>query len=249
MSGNGVENVPSGANWTTGFPKAMLDVPGFKGCCGGFLKFSYVVSAPLHMKGFFEFWESSRASWADRIAVTIDLFVHLALWFVALALEIWVNTQTHKGHALLSELAYASLWGLIVALIGIVIAQVFAMTAGGQEAGRLFPTTYAAIVGGAYASITFSILWCITQVQVWPELSAQYVDAPGLDDALKIQRHMVLWAMALKFVAVVTLAKNASFWGPCVVDENQSAADQKSQYMKQMGVTSTGALASQIGGV
>ena len=89
----------------------------------------------------------------------------------------------------------------------------------------------------------------ITQVQVWPELSAQYVDAPGLDDALKIQRHMVLWAMSLKLVAVVTLAKNASFWGPCVVDENQSAADQKSQYMKQMGVTSTGALASQIGGV
>jgi hypothetical protein len=249
MSGNGVENVPSGAKWTTGFPKAMLDVPGFKGCCGGFLKFSYVVSAPLHMKGFFEFWESSRASWADRIAVTIDLLVHLALWFVALGLEIWVNTQTHKGHALLSELALASLWGLIVALIGIGVAQIFAMTAGGQEAGRLFPTTYAAIVGGAYASITFSILWCITQVQVWPELSAQYVDAPGLDDSLKLQRHMVLWAMALKFVAVVTLAKNASFWGPCVVDENQSAADQKSQYMKQMGVTATGALASQIGGV
>jgi len=249
MSGNGVENVPSGAKWTTGFPKAVLDVPGFKGCCGGFMKFSYVVSAPLHMKGFFEFWESSRASWADRIAVTIDLLVHLALWFVALALEIWVNTQSHKGHALLSELAMSSLWGLIVALIGIVIAQIFAMTAGGQEAGRLFPTTYGAIVGGAYASIVFNILWALTQIAVWPELSAQYVDTgPGSDDdALKIQRHMVLWAMSLKIVAVVTLAKNASFWGPCVVDEQQSAADQKSQYMKQMGVTSTGALASQIG--
>ena len=251
MSGGGVENVPSGAKWTTGFPKAMLDVPGFKGCCGGFLKFSYVVSAPLHMKGFFEFWESSRASWADRIAVTIDLLVHLALWFVALGLEIWVNTQSHKGHALLSELAMASLWGLIVALIGIVIAQIFAMTAGGQEAGRLFPTTYGAIVGGAYASIVFSILWAITQVMVGPEFSAQYVDhGPGSDDdALKIQRHMVLWAMSLKIVAVVTLAKNASFWGPCVVDEQQSAMDQKAQYMKQMGVTATGALASQIGGV
>jgi hypothetical protein len=244
-----IENVPSGAKWTTGIPKGMLDVPGFKGCCGGFFKFSYVVSAPLHMKGFFEFWESSRASWADRIAVTIDLFAHLGLWFVALALEIWVNSQSHKGHALLSELAMASLWGLIVALIGIVIAQVFAMTAGGQEAGRLFPTTYAAIVGGAYASIVFSILWAITQVQVWPELSLQYVDAPGLDDALKVQRHMVLWAMSLKIVAVVTLVKNASFWGPCVVDEQQSAAEQKSQYMKQMGVTATGSLASQIGGV
>ena len=246
-----VENVPSGAKWTTGFPKGMLDVPGFKGCCGGFLKFSYVVSAPLHMKGFFEFWESSRASWADRIAVTIDLLVHLALWFVALGLEIWINTQSHKGHALLSELAMASLWGLIVALIGIVIAQIFAMTAGGQEAGRLFPTTYGAIVGGAYASIVFSILWALTQVMVAPEFSAQYTDTgPGSDDdALKIQRHFVLWAMSLKIVAVVTLAKNASFWGPCVVDEMQSAADQKNQYMKQMGVTSTGALASQIGGV
>jgi len=244
-----VENVPSGAKWTTGFPKGMLDVPGFKGCCGGFLKFSYVVSAPLHMKGFFEFWESSRASWADRIAVTIDLLVHLALWFVALGLEIWINTQSHKGHALLSELAMASLWGLIVALIGIVIAQIFAMTAGGQEAGRLFPTTYGAIVGGAYASIVFSILWALTQVMVAPEFSAQYTDTgPGSDDdALKIQRHFVLWAMSLKIVAVVTLAKNASFWGPCVVDEMQSAADQKAQYMKQMGVTSTGALASQIG--
>tara|TARA_Y100000768_G_scaffold20851_1_gene14258 strand:+ start:2896 stop:3120 length:225 start_codon:yes stop_codon:yes gene_type:complete len=56
MSNSGVENVPSGAKWTTGFPKGILDVPSFKGCCGGFFKFSYVVSAPLHMKGFFEFW-------------------------------------------------------------------------------------------------------------------------------------------------------------------------------------------------
>jgi len=244
----GVENVPSGAKWSTGFPKGILDVPGFKGCCGGFMKFSYVVSAPLHMKGFFEFWESSRASWADRLAVTIDLLVHLALWFTALALEIWVNSQSHKGGGFLSELAMASLWALITALIGIVIAQIFAMTAGGQEAGRLFPTTYGAIVGGAYASIVFSIMWAIHSA-AWTAMTDQYEDDPSHDDALKLQRHMVLWAMSLKIIAVVTLAKNASFWGPCVVDENQSAADQKSQYMKQMGVTSTGALAAQIGGV
>ena len=80
-------------------------------------------------------------------------------------------------------------------------------------------------------------------------LRAQYVDAPDWYDALKLQRHMVLWAMSLKIIAVVCLAKNASFWGPCVVDEQQSYADQKAQYMKQMGVTATGALASQIGGV
>lgn len=140
----------------------------------------------------------------------------------------------------------ASLWGLITALIGIVIAQVFAMTAGGQEAGRLFPTTYAAIVGGTYVSIMFSLLWLVTQPAMWSELTAQY---SGGDDNLKLQRHMVLWSLALKSIAVVCLNKNASFWGPCVVDEQQSAADQKSQYLKQMGVTSTGALAAQIGGV
>lgn len=140
----------------------------------------------------------------------------------------------------------ASLWALITALIGIVIAQVFAMTAGGQEAGRLFPTTYSAIVGGAYASIMFSFLWLMTQPAIWPELTAQY---SGSGDDLKVQRHMVLWSLALKAIAVVCLAKNASFWGPCVVDEQQSAADQKAQYLKQMGVTSTGALAAQIGGV
>tara|TARA_B100000459_G_scaffold137878_1_gene95287 strand:+ start:910 stop:1335 length:426 start_codon:yes stop_codon:yes gene_type:complete len=140
----------------------------------------------------------------------------------------------------------ASLWGLITALIGIVIAQVFAMTAGGQEVGRLFPTTYAAIVGGTYASIVFSFLWLMTQPAVWPELTAQY---SGGDDNLKLQRHMVLWSLTLKTIGVVCLKKNASFWGPCVVDEQQSAADQKAQYLKQMGVTSTGALAAQIGGV
>lgn len=193
--------------------------------------------------------ESSRASWVDRIAVAVDLLVHLSLWFVALGLELWVNGQSDKGHSLLSELATASLWALTTALVGIVIAQVFAMTAGGQEAGRLFPTTYAAIVGGTYTSIVFSLLWAITQVSVWPELSAQYMDNPELDDKLKDQRHMMLWSLALKIIAVVCLAKNASFWGPCVVDEQQCVSDQKAQYMKQMGVTSTGALAAQIGGV
>ena len=200
------------------------------------------------MKGFFEFWESSRASWADRIAVTIDLLVHLALWFVALALEIWVNTQSHKGHALLSELATPA--------CGPSSSRSSASHRADLRDDRRWPGGGPPLPNDLRRHRRRRLRvdrlqhpLGITQVQVWPELSAQYVDAPGLDDALKIQRHMVLWAMALKFVAVVTLAKNASFWGPCVVDENQSAADQKSQYMKQMGVTSTGALASQIGGV
>lgn len=223
-------------------PNGVLHIPGFKGCCAGFMKFSYVISAPLHMKGFFAFWESDRATWADQIAVTTDLILHLATWFIALTLEIWCNMEKLRGHALLAELQTASLWGLIAALIGIVVAQLFAMTSGGQEVGRLFPTTYAAIVGGAYASIAFSLLWAITQVSVWPELSLQYQDDNANDNALQVQRQCMLWALALKIVAVVTLKKNASFWGPCTIDMAEENADRKSQYMKNMGITASGAL-------
>ena len=224
----------------------LIDIPGFKGCCGGFMKFSYVISAPLHMKGFWEFWATDKATWADRIAVTVDLFTHLALWITALVLEIWCSAQSHKGSGMLAELQGAALWGLIVALIGIAIAQIFAMTGGGQEAGKLFPTTYAAIVGGAYASITFSVLWTI-QSAGWTAMTTQYDDDPALDDALKHQRQCMLWALALKIIAVVALIKNADFWGPCTTDSGKEAKEQQVLHMKTMGVTSSGAMTAQIG--
>ena len=61
------------------------------------------------------------------------------------------------------------------------------------------------------------------------------------------QRQCMLWAMTLKFLAVVTLKQNAAFWGPCTTDSGKEAKEQHALAMKQMGVTSTGALAAQIG--
>ena len=245
-----VKNMGSGAEFNTvPFVRNMIpDIPGFKGCCGGFMKFSYVISAPLHMKGFFEFWaKDHKYAFLDRVAVTFDLLIHLAAWFVALGLEIWANTQENRGTEILAEINMVALWSLIVALSGILVAQAFAMTAGGQEAGKLFPTTYAAIVGGAYASIAFSLLWALTQVGAFPEMTNQYEDHPDLDDALKHQRQCMLWALALKIIAVVTLIKNADFWGPCTTDSGKEAKEQQQLHMKSMGVTASGTMTAQIG--
>ena len=243
-----VKNMGSGAEFNqVPFVRNMLpDMPGFKGCCGGFMKFSYVISAPLHMKGFWEFWASETSTWADKLASSVDLLVHLALWFTALGLEIWCCLEKNRGHEMLQELQTSSLWALIVALCGIVIAQIFAMTAGGQEAGKLYATTYAAIVGGAYASIAFTLLWAI-QSAGWTQMANQYLHDPTTSEELKVQRQCMLWAMTLKFLAVVTLKQNAAFWGPCTTDSGKEAKEQHALAMKQMGVTSTGALAAQIG--
>lgn len=208
----------------------------YLGCFSNKLKFSYVISAPLHMKGFWEFWaKDHKYAFLDRMAVTADLLIHLAAWFVPLFLEIWANSQSNRGHPMLSELNMVSLWALIVALCGIGLAQFFAMMAGGQEAGKLFPTTYAAIVGGAYTSIIMSILWII-QSTGWAAMAAQYSEDPDLDDNLKVQRHAVLWCIALKTCAVVTLKKNADFWGPCVSDPVKEAQEQTVQYYNQNGM-------------
>ena len=69
MSGNGVENVPSGAKWTTGFPKAILDVPGFKGCCGGFIDPLADVTEPVTDDTQFE----ASAGLTQQTANSVDL--------------------------------------------------------------------------------------------------------------------------------------------------------------------------------
>ena len=234
-----VQNAKSGQAFNqllpgTGLSKVKL--PDFLGCCGNMFKFSYVISAPLHMKGFFEFWaKDHKYAFLDRVAVTFDLLIHLAAWFVALGLEIWANTQENRGTEILAELNMVALWCLIVALSGILVAQAFAMMAGGQEAGKLFPSTYGVIVGGAYSSIMFSLLWLIYSVS-WPAMVAQYSDHPDHDDNLKSQRHVTMWALALKTCAVVTLKQNAAFWGPCVIDESKETQEKTAQYYRENGM-------------
>ena len=234
-----VTNVKSGQSFNQLLPgsgMSKVKLPDFLGCCGNAFKFSYVISAPLHMKGFFEFWaKDHKYAFLDRVAVTFDLLIHLAAWFVALGLEIWANTQENRGTAILAEVNMVALWSLIVALSGILVAQAFAMTAGGQEAGKLFPTTYGAIVGGAYTSILFSLMWLLHSFS-WAALANQYEDHPDLDDNLKSQRHVVMWAVALKTCAVVTLKQNAAFWGPCVIDETKENELKTAQYYRENGM-------------
>ena len=201
----------------------------YLGCIRGKFKFSYVVSAPLHMKGFFQFFAKRHAyHLADKFFVTVDLLSHLGAWIAALCLEIWINNQEDRGSALLTEVSKVSLWALIVAWTGIAIASLFALF--GQEAGKLFASTYAVIVGGAYTSIMMSLVW-ILQSASWAAMVAQYDDS-SLGDDLKTQRHYVLWSFALKICAVVCLKQNAAFWGPAIVDEAKEKAEKAAQWWR-----------------
>ena len=197
-----------------------LAMPELTGCCGGWLKLSYVISAPLHFKGFAEFWGSKSVGCTNKLAVTFDLVFHLGFWIVPLVMEIWGN-GLNKGPFLVKELYAASMWSLIVAFIGILIAQFFAMLWGGQDAGRLFPSTYGLIVGGAYASILFSVLY----YQMALTAVTGFTDSD--DDAhneLAQLRKQTLWTLVLKFFAVTTLKQNAAFWGPCSPDVTEEQA-------------------------
>jgi hypothetical protein len=220
---------------TNEFHNTWVEKTGF---CNNVVKFSYIISAPLHMKGFWQFWYKNRPYGnIDRIAVTFDLLIHLSVWIIPLVLELWCNGQDQKGDGVLKELMSASLWALIVALSGIAIAQFFAMLGGGQEAGKLFPTTYGAIVGGAYSSIVFTVLWAI-YATAWTAMNSQYVDNSPHDD-LKVQRQCMLWSLALKIFAVVTLVKNADFWGPCVVNPQEENKEKVVQFKENMAVAGT----------
>ena len=68
-----------------------------------------------------------------------------------------MSLQSNRGTYIHQELQMGSLWCLIVALIGILIAQLFGLME--QDVGKLYATTYAAIIGGGIASIIFSVLY------------------------------------------------------------------------------------------
>jgi hypothetical protein len=202
----------------------------YLGFFNGKVKFSYVVSAALHMHGFFQFWRKERQYWIiDKLFVTLDLVSHLACWIIPLILEIILQFKDNKGPEILAEVSMVSFWALVVGWIGIVLASFFALA--GQEAGKLFPSIYAVIVGGAYTSIVMSLVWLL-QSASWTAMVAQYDDS-SLGDDLKLQRHFVLWAIALKICAVVCLKQNAAFWGPAIKDVRKEEEEKKAQFYKQ----------------
>ena len=100
----------------------------------------------------------------------------------------------------------ASLWSLIVALIGLLIAQIFGLME--QDHGKLYATTYAAIIGGGIASIIFSVMYYMVTL-AWLGMPT------SPDNPVTSWRFMVYWCIALKTLAVTTAAQNAAFWGPC----------------------------------
>ena len=210
------------ATYFTSLPiQQNKQVPELSGCCGGWWKFSYIVSAPLHFKGFGEFWASEKNGVLNKLAVTCDLVFHLAFWVVPLVMEIW-GAYLNKGTFWHKEIQAASMWALITALIGILIAQLFAMIWGGQDAGRLFPSTYGLVVGGGYASIAFSCLYVLLATSAaWPAYILTDDDA---NDELAQLRKQTLWGIMLKFLAVTTAKQNAAFWGPCSPDVTEEQA-------------------------
>ena len=233
--GDYIRNGPSNDAFNkvgTILPGKLPDLPNFKGCCNGWFKLSYVISAPLHMKGVWEFWfKERRYPITEKVAVSADLVIHLALWFVPLVLEAYAFGQ-NMGHFHTKELQLASFWALITAIIGIVVAQVFAIFSGGQEAGRLFPSTYAAIVGGGYASILFTFLFIQYSMVATPE----YIASKDHDNKFTILRHIYLWSLVLKTVAVTCLKKNADFWGPCTTDVVKEKQEQWEQFKSSKGM-------------
>lgn len=135
-----------------------------------------------------------------------DLLLHLCFWFIPFGMELWMSLQSNRGTYIHQELQMGSLWCLIVALIGILIAQLFGLME--QDVGKLYATTYAAIVGGGIASIIFSVLY-------FSNGGAYLLLPTSPDDTVTTFRFMVYWCIALKTLAVATAMQNAAFWGPC----------------------------------
>ena len=215
-----------------------LAMPELTGCCGGWLKLSYVISAPLHFKGFAEFWGSKSVGCTNKLAVTFDLVFHLGFWVVPLIMEIWGN-GLNKGPFLVKELYAASMWSLITVWVGIVIAQVFAFW--GQDVGRLYPSTYGLIVGGANASILFSVLYYMQAVAgAVPGFTDTDDDA---HNEMAQLRKQTLWTIVLKFIAVATLKQNAAFWGPCSTDVVKEKQEQLEQTQMSTGYYKDGTMA------
>ena len=197
-----------------------------KGCCNGIFKFAYIVSAPLHHKGFYEFWGNPDLNIADKAAVAFDVFLHLCFWFVPFGFELWMSMEQGRGNHVMQEIQMGSLWCLIVALIGILIATLFGLME--QDVGKLYATTYAAIIGGGYASIIFSVLYILMAGSQWSMLlTATHESSPATT-----MRIMTYWCIALKTLAVVTATRNAAFWGPCKTTCEKEIEERNDRSMK-----------------
>lgn len=197
-----------GTLYTNGYGDVTKNV-----CCGAQgcpLNLSYIISAPLHYQGFYEFWKAADYCVGRPIAF-IDALLHVLLWVVVFIVDVWILSTGDMHHQWLRELQIGAVVCICLALFGLLVAQVFGWL--GQPAGKAWPTTVGLIMGGGMASLVFSIMLALSFSYAWPAL----LDATNPDaspPAVSI-RQLTITAIPLKIFALATTRANLDFWGSC----------------------------------
>ena len=170
----------------------------------GCLLMSYIVSAPLHFQGHGQFW--TRADWClGRFIALLDLFGHLGLWIAVFVLECWTFSFKTFGTDPLNDVRTGAFWCTFLVFLGLLMAVVYGAL--GQPAGKAWPTTVGMIVGGGVASLIFSFI-----LAMWS--GAVVLDADE-ERTVESVRHVTLWLVALKTLALAVVNANINFWGAC----------------------------------
>ena len=183
-------------------------------CCWNNFNLSYIISAPFHFQGYYEFWHA--ADYAGRAIATIDLILHLCLWAAVLVLDSWIVSKGDAADAadlnikLSRDLEVAALVSTCLVFAGLLVAQFFG--AMGQPAGKAFPTTVALVVGGGLASLIFTVMDLVSGVGV--DAVPYAIETAEGTDAASMRRGMV-WLVGLKVLALATAQANIAFWGAC----------------------------------
>tara|TARA_B110001452_G_scaffold177050_1_gene148490 strand:- start:262 stop:1086 length:825 start_codon:yes stop_codon:yes gene_type:complete len=180
-------------------------------CCGNACAFnlSYIISAPLHYQGYFEFFKS--ADCFGAIVAISDVLIHLLHWVAALVLDCWIASIADLGHQWMRDLHNGALICLGIALFGLLVAQVFGWL--GQPAGKAWPSTVGMIMGGGIASTVFSVMFCLSFSFAVPAVLA--ATDPEADPPYVSVRYCSLANVAIKIIALATTRANIDFWGSC----------------------------------
>lgn len=182
---------------------------GFK-FCGGKLNMSYIVSAPLHYEGFDDFWTS--ASCIGQMAAFTDMLMHVLLWVVVLTIDIMMYSYDPVGDGdtkiFMREIQAGVITSTCLVWVGLFLAIIFGIL--GQPAGKAFPSTVAFVLGGAFASILFSLVYVILLVN-WTEA----MTSTDTGRYFMTLRQLSLWSLGLKSVAFYYAKANIDFHGAC----------------------------------
>lgn len=198
---------PDGNSYGTRYGDVKKHICCARQCCA--FNISYIVSAPLHYQGFYQFWYA--ADCIGQIVAFVDVLLHVLLWVAALVLDCWIVSIDNLGHQWMRELQIGALVCLGIALFGLLVAQVLGVL--GQPAGKSWPSTVGLIMGGGAASAVFTLMFCLSFSFAVPAL----LDAtdPLADPPYVTVRHCALASLPIKIFALATARANIDFWGSC----------------------------------